>query len=174
MNTTLCTIGFAGKTAEEFFFLLTQAGVKRLIDIRENRHGQLSGFAKYPDLVFFLDQIAGIAYTWEPRLAPTPEIRKTYRTTKDWDIYEASFLQLMRERDIPRALEPLELDETLAFLCSEPGPEKCHRRLVAELLAEYSIGQGQTVEIRHLVATKCGQPRSRKKRKAGHERTPDQ
>ncbi len=59
MITTLCTIGFAGKTAEEFFSLLTQAGVKRLIDIRENRHGQLSGFAKYPDLSFFLHEIAG-------------------------------------------------------------------------------------------------------------------
>jgi len=68
MITTLCTIGFAGKTAEEFFSLLTQAGVKRLIDIRVNRHGQLSGFAKYPDLVFFLHEIAGIAYAWEPRL----------------------------------------------------------------------------------------------------------
>jgi uncharacterized protein (DUF488 family) len=167
MNTSLCTIGFAGKTAEEFFLLLAQAGVKRLIDIRENRHGQLSGFAKYPDLVFFLHRIAGIAYTWEPRLAPTPEIRNNYRTTKDWDTYEVSFLQLMRERDIPRALEPLDLDGTLAFLCSEPGPEKCHRRLVAELLAEYSRGQGHTVEIHHLVAGKDGQPRSRKKRQAG-------
>ena len=174
MNTTLCTIGFAGKTAEEFFFLLTQAGVKRLIDIRENRQGQLSGFAKYPDVVFFLDRIAGIEYTWEPRLAPTPEIRKAYRATKNWDIYEASFLQLMRERDIPRALEPLELDGALAFLCSEPGPEKCHIRLVAELFAEYSRGHGQTVEIHHLVAAKRGPPRSTKKRQAGHEGTPDQ
>ncbi len=167
MITTLCTIGFAGKTAEEFFSLLTQAGVKRLIDIRENRHGQLSGFAKYPDLSFFLHEIAGIAYAWEPRLAPTPEIRKKYRTTKDWDTYEASFLQLMRERDIPRALEPLELDGILAFLCSEPGPEKCHRRLVAELFAEYSRDQGHSVEIRHLVAGKSGQSRSKRKRQAG-------
>jgi hypothetical protein len=37
VNTTICTIGFAGKTAEEFFGLLTQAGVQKLIDIRENR-----------------------------------------------------------------------------------------------------------------------------------------
>lgn len=167
MNTTLCTIGFAGKTAEEFFSLLTQAGVKKLIDIRENRQGQLSGFAKYPDLAYFLHRIAEIAYSWEPRLAPTPEIRKTYRTTKDWDAYEASFLQLMRERDIPRALEPLELDGTPVFLCSEPGPEKCHRRLVADRLAEYLRGQGHTVEIRHLVAGRNGRPRSREKRQAG-------
>jgi len=60
MGSTICTIGFAGKTAEQFFTLLKNAGVQKLIDIRENRIGQLSGFAKYPDLAFFLDRVAGI------------------------------------------------------------------------------------------------------------------
>lgn len=137
MDVTICTIGFAGKTAEEFLALLAQAGVRKVIDVRENREGQLSGFAKYPDVAFFLNRIAGITYTYEPRLAPTPEIRKAYRATKDWGSYEASFLQLMRDRDIPQALEPLELDDTPVLLCSEPKPTKCHRRLVADLLAEY-------------------------------------
>ena len=164
MDTTLCTIGFAGKTAEQFFALLTQAGVKKLIDVRENRGGQLSGFAKYPDLAFFLRRIAGIAYAHEPRLAPSPEIRKVYRTTKDWAMYEASFLQLMRDRDIPKSLEPLELDDTTALLCSEPGPEKCHRRLVAELFAEYLRGQGHAVAVRHLAIEKPSRPGRRKEK----------
>ncbi len=165
MDTTICTIGFAGKTAEEFFSLLAQAGVRKLIDIRENREGQLSGFAKYPDLAFFLDRIAGITYAYEPRLAPTAEIRKAYRATKDWGTYEASFLQLMRDRDIPRALEPLELNDTLVLLCSEPGPAKCHRRLVAELLAEYLRSQGYTIHVLHLATEK---PRKRRRKKERH------
>jgi hypothetical protein len=37
MQYLLCTIGFAGKTAQEFFALLEEAGVERLIDIRQNR-----------------------------------------------------------------------------------------------------------------------------------------
>jgi len=164
MDTTICTIGFAGKTAEQFFALLTQAGVKKLIDIRENRGGQLSGFAKYPDLAFFLQRIAGITYAYEPRLAPSPEIRTAYRETKDWPMYESSFLQVMRDRDIPRALEPLELDGTIALLCSEPGPEKCHRRLVAELFAEHMRGQGRVVAVRHLVIEKPTRPRRRKEK----------
>ena len=166
MDTTICTIGFAGKTAEQFFSLLTQAGVKRLVDIRENRGGQLSGFAKYPDLAFFLDHIAGIAYAYEPRLAPAPEIRKVYRATKDWPMYESSFLQLMRDRDIPRTLEPLRLGGTTALLCSEPGPEKCHRRLVAELLAEHLRGMGHAVAIRHLIVEKHKQPGRKRERKS--------
>jgi len=166
MDTTICTIGFAGKTAEEFFSLLTQAGVRKLIDIRENREGQLSGFAKYPDLAFFLDRIAGITYTYEPRLAPTPEIRKAYRATKDWGAYEASFLQLMRDRDIPQTLEPLELDNTAVLLCSEPKPAKCHRRLVAELLAEYLGSQGRTIQVLHLVTEKPRKPKRKKQQQS--------
>lgn len=166
MDVTICTIGFAGKTAEEFFGLLGEAGVQKLVDIRENRGGQLSGFAKYPDLPFFLDRIGHIAYLYEPRLAPTPEIRKLYRATKDWPQYEASFLQLMRDRDIPRSLEPLKPEETLALLCSEAGPEKCHRRLVAELLAEHFRVQGHNIQVRHLVTEKRKQPRARKERKS--------
>ncbi|MGH9577927.1 MAG: hypothetical protein ACRD3R_10870, partial [Terriglobales bacterium] len=62
MGITLCTIGFAGKTAEQFFSLLAEAGVRRVVDVRENRSGQLSGYAKHPDLAFFLERIAGIEY----------------------------------------------------------------------------------------------------------------
>jgi len=150
MNIILCTIGFAGKTAEEFFRLLTEAGVQKVIDVRENRGGQLSGYAKHPDLKFFLDRVGGIAYVHEPRLAPSPEIRKAYRATHDWSQYEPAFLALMRERGIPAVLDPQGFAGTVALLCSEAGPEKCHRRLVAELCVGYWRAQGHTLEIRHL------------------------
>ncbi len=86
MHSTICTIGFAGKTAEEFFRLLQEARVKKVIDIREKRFGQLSGFAKFPDIAFFLDRVGGITYTYEPALAPSPEMRKAYRQSKDWSL----------------------------------------------------------------------------------------
>ena len=162
MDITLCTLGFAGKTAEQFFSLLTQAGVRRVVDIRENSGGQLSAFAKHPDLAFFLQRLAGIEYSHEPRLAPTPEMRKAYRASKDWPAYEAAFLQLMRERGFPGAVEVPVSGGTVALLCSEPGPEKCHRRLVADLLAEELRGKGHTVQVRHLVTEK---PRRRKRGK---------
>ena len=167
MHSTICTIGFTGKTAEEFFRLLQQAGVQKVIDIREHRIGQLSGFAKHPDVEFFLDRVAGIVYAYEPALAPSPEIREAYRQTKDWSAYESSFLQLMRERRIPEQLRAADFEGTVALLCSEPGPEKCHRRLVAELLAERWGPQGHTVEIRHLAlepVRKTPKKRSKKQR----------
>lgn len=163
MRILLCTIGFAGKTAEEFFSLLRDAGVRHLADVRQNRGGQLSGFAKHPDLAYFLDRLAGVSYEHQVLLAPTPELLKGYRKTKDWDAYEASFLALLKERGVPASLEMPPYEAPVVLLCSEPGPEKCHRRLVADSLAEFWRGQGHTVEIRHLVAAQQAPPRKKRR-----------
>jgi hypothetical protein len=101
----LCTIGFAGKTAEEFFRLLQEARVEKLIDVRLNRGGQLSGYAKHPDLEYFLQKVAHTAYSHEPRLAPTSELLDIYRDTKDWAAYETGFLALMQTRGVPQAFD---------------------------------------------------------------------
>jgi hypothetical protein len=165
MRPKLRTIGFAGKTAEEFFRLLEQGGVRTLIDVRENRIGQLSGYAKFPDIAFFLERLGGIRYRYEPALAPTPEIRNLYRETKDWPGYEAAFLALMRERGFPEGFSLEDGEGAVAFLCSEPGPERCHRRLVAELLAEHWRAQGEAGEIQHLVQPKPTRAATRRRRK---------
>jgi uncharacterized protein (DUF488 family) len=163
MQRLLCTIGFAGKTAEEFFTLLSQAGVEKLIDVRQNRGGQLSGFAKHPDLSFFLNKIAAITYTHEPLLAPPPELLKTYRKSKDWPAYESLFLGVMKDRGVPAILDTTTWPSKVALLCSEPGPEKCHRRLVADLLAAHWRERGEPVEIRHLIAARTKARKSTRK-----------
>ncbi len=161
MKRLLCTIGFTGKTAEEFFTLLSDARVQQVIDVRQNRIGQLSGFSKHPDLSFFLKKIAGIEYLHEPLLAPPPELLKTYRRTKDWPNYETDFLAAMKDRRVPATLDTSLWSSKVSLLCSEPGPEKCHRRLVADLLATHWREQGDVVEIRHLISTsqKLAKPR---------------
>ena len=166
MNSTLCTIGFTKKTAEEFFRLLQEAAVQKIIDIRENRIGQLSGFTKHPDLEFFLKRLASIAYRAEPLLAPSPDIRRAYAQTHDWKQYEGSFFRLMRERGVPERISPGEFEGCVALLCSEPTPERCHRRLVAELLSAHWNSLGHSVDIKHLVIEKPGK---RRKRPAGSD-----
>jgi uncharacterized protein (DUF488 family) len=163
MQRLLCTIGFTGKTAEEFFTLLSNAGVQQVIDIRQNRSGQLSGFSKHPDLSFFLKKIAGIEYLYEPLLAPAPELLKTYRRTKDWPSYEAEFLAAMKARGVPANVDTSSWSSRVSLLCSEPGPEKCHRRLVADLLAGYWREQGYVVEIRHLLSSRQKPAKPRRK-----------
>jgi len=155
MKSRLCTIGFTQKTAEEFFDLLQSAEVRKLVDLRENRVGQLSGFAKYPDIAYFLDRLLGIEYFHEPLFAPSPEIRDYYQATKDWNEYERSFRVLMAERDVPQAINPADYEGTVALLCSEPTADKCHRRLVGEILRDHWAAAGHDVELEHLALLKA-------------------
>jgi uncharacterized protein YeaO (DUF488 family) len=154
MTSTLFTIGFTQKTAEQFFGLLRDAAVQRIVDVRENREGQLSGFAKYPDIAFFLDRLLRVGYIYEPLLAPSPEIRQAYKATRDWQQYETSFRELMEQRNIPAKLNLAKFEGRVALLCSEPSPEKCHRRLVAEMLANHGIRLGYDFDVKHLMTTK--------------------
>ena len=168
MTSTLLTIGFAQKTAEQFFRLLQEAGAQTLLDIRENRIGQLAGFAKFPDLAFFLDRLLGIKYDYEPLLAPSAEMRKAYKATRDWQQYEDSFLKLMAERKVLERVDPSRFEGTIALLCSEPEPTQCHRRLVADLLANRLTSLGWQVDVKHLVLDRpVGRGRPKAKRTVG-------
>ena len=168
MTSTLFTIGFTKKTAEEFFRLLQEAQIGKMIDIRENRIGQLAGFAKHPDLAFFLRRVAGIDYDYQPIFAPTPEIRDAYIDSSDWEQYQKAFEQLMAERQVLDQVDPAAFEGRVALLCSESEPEKCHRRLVAEMLQRHLNSQGHEVKIQHLVSEKP--PRQAKPKKARHAR----
>jgi len=142
----LFTIGFTKKTAEKFFSMLTDAGVKRVIDIRLNNTSQLAGFAKKDDLIYFLKKIGDIDYTHKPELAPTQEIMDTFKKKKgSWEIYEKNFLALLAQRGVEDAIPKKMLDGS-CLLCSEENPQKCHRRLVAEYFRE----KWPEIEIVHL------------------------
>ena len=125
----LFTIGFAKKSASEFFSILQKDGVKRVVDIRLNNVSQLAGFTKKDDLAFFLNEIAGIKYLHVPDMAPSKEILDGYKKKNmSWVEYEKKFKIIMRERRIENILKPTELNNT-CLLCSEPKPDNCHRRL---------------------------------------------
>ena len=143
---TIFTIGFTKKSAKEFFGKLQSPCVARLVDVRLNNTSQLAGFTKRDDLKFFTETICGIRYCHMPDLAPTREILDPYKKHKgDWGVYERAFIDLMAARKIETAIRPEELDGA-CLLCSEPQPDHCHRRLVAEYLRE----KWGNVEIQHL------------------------
>jgi uncharacterized protein (DUF488 family) len=131
------SIGFTKKTAEQFFGLLKEAGIHRLLDVRLNNVSQLAGFAKRDDLRFFLRTICGADYIHEPLLAPTQEMLDGYRKRKgSWDEYAANFVALMRRRRVEERLDRSIFLVPTVLLCSEPGAERCHRRLVLEYLRD--------------------------------------
>lgn len=140
------TIGFTKKTAEQFFTRLKQPGLVRLVDARLNNVSQLAGFTKKNDLKYLLREICHIDYVHLPELAPTQEILDAYKKNGgDWITYERQFLALMAARRIEEKVDK-NLINGGCLLCSEPTPEHCHRRLVAEYLRD----KWGDIEIIHL------------------------
>lgn len=135
------TIGFTRKTAEVFFTLLREAGVEVLVDIRLHNRSQLAGFSKRGDLAWFARELAGIEYLHVPELAPTQDLFDAFKKRGgSWEDYAQGFRQLMDERGAYAAFDRELLRRNPCFLCSEPGPQRCHRRLVAEALAAREAG----------------------------------
>lgn len=140
------TIGYNQKSAEEFFNLLKQPDLERVIDVRLHNVSQLAGFTKMKDLQYFLREIDALDYLHMVELAPSETIFVAYRRRGgDWGTFERAFLSLMRERQIEKTVDRSIMDGA-CLLCGEPGPEHCHRRLVAEYLRD----EWGDVEIVHL------------------------
>ena len=143
------SIGFTQKTASQFFSLLKQHGIRRLLDVRLNNVSQLAGFAKRDDLKYFLAEICNADYIHNPDLAPTQEMLDAYKKEKHpWSEYETAFLQLVTERKIESTLDPQIFSVPTVLLCSEPTPDHCHRRLVLEYLQQN--WPHQNITIHHL------------------------
>lgn len=141
------SIGFTKKTAEQFFGILGRAGIRRLLDVRLKNASQLAGFTKRKDLEYFLREICAADYLHEPLLAPTEEMLDEYKKRKgSWEEYERRFLALLADRRVEEKLDRGIFSVPTVLLCSEPKPDRCHRRLVLEYLQE----KWSNLTIRHL------------------------
>ena len=142
------TIGFTQKGAKEFFTLLKNNHVSRVVDVRLNNISQLAGFAKRDDLKYLLSELCGADYVHVEDLAPTKDILDAYKKKViTWDVYEDKFLNLMSQRHIERTISQSLLDNG-CLLCSEHKPHHCHRRLVVEYLNRH---WDTDIEVIHLL-----------------------
>ncbi|MEH2869139.1 DUF488 family protein [Segatella copri] len=145
---TLYTIGFTKKSAEQFFELLKNNHISKLVDIRINNASQLAGFAKGKDLQYFVKQICNAPYEHIVDFAPTKDLLSKWRKEEvDWSQYTNVYLNLLQERSVIKKYGIKNFDNA-CFLCSEETPEFCHRRLLVEYLKKHST---EEVKIIHLV-----------------------
>ena len=141
------TIGFAGKTAQEFFDLLNSTDAKYMADTRLNNNSQLAGFTKKGNIEYFVQKLTSLQYVELPLLAPEKEMFRQYRKDGDWELYESRYIRLMEQRSVTETIDRSLLDDGVILLCSERTPEKCHRRLAAEYLKSNRFHR---VQISHL------------------------
>lgn len=123
------TVGYEGKTLDEFLVILLAAGVQRVVDVRELPLSRKRGFSKTALASALADH--GIEYV-HVRVAGNP-----YRDQRhDIESCLAAYREHLRMN--PEALE--EVAEALkdcraALLCVERDHALCHRSVLASRLA---------------------------------------
>ena len=144
--TRIFTIGYVGKNAQEFFTILKRTGIRKVIDVRLYNTSQLAGFTKRQDIEYLLQAIVGAKYIHLPIMAPTKQLLNDYKKRLiNWQQYKTQFKGVITQRQIEKHLVPQDIDMS-CFLCSAAKADNCHRRLVAEYLAEH----WQNISISHL------------------------
>jgi uncharacterized protein (DUF488 family) len=135
------TVGHSTRPIEELLALLIEHGVTTLVDVRRypgsRRHPQFSRDALAASL-----SDAGIEYVHEPDLGGRRSARPDSLHTA-WrveafrgyaDHMETPEFQAALDRLIRRAEK-----ETVAILCAEAVPWRCHRRLISDALVARGI-----------------------------------
>lgn len=142
----LYTIGFTKKSAKQFFGLIKEAGVKRIVDVRRRPNSQLAGFANNRDLAWFLSELCKVDYVHVAELAPSPELLDDYRKKRiDWRGYKPRFTKQMKDAEIKDRMGAI-LRPRDCLLCSEHEPNECHRSLVTK----YLVKEWGNVKVEHL------------------------
>lgn len=131
----LFTIGYEGKTLEQYINLLIINDVHLLCDVRKNAYSQKYGFSKSQ-----LEKACvgvGIKYVHIPQLGIESEFRQDLRSQKDYDnlfeFYEENTLKQNQEY-LLKVRELVDSEKRIALTCFEHNPKECHRARVAKHL----------------------------------------
>jgi uncharacterized protein (DUF488 family) len=146
----IATIGVYGFSALTFIETLVDAGVGRLLDVRQRRgvRGAQYAWANSLRLQRALSQ-ASIAYEHHRELAPTTELRHLqYREDERTGVgkrtravlapeYRRRYTaEILDRADLDGLVASLPVDVLVVLLCVEREPSACHRSLIAARLAE--------------------------------------
>jgi len=134
------TIGYEKRSIDELIWLLQARHVKRVVDVRLSPASRRPDFAK-KRLSASLEA-AGIAYEHRAGLGNPPAIREVY-LSGDAEGGHRQFREHLKN-GASAALDELAdslCEETVALLCLERDPYRCHRSVVASVAAERLPGE---------------------------------
>jgi uncharacterized protein (DUF488 family) len=128
----LFTIGYEGKTPDEFLSQLREAGVELVIDVRAIAASRRPGFSKTALAASVREQ--GVDYV-HFRALGTPaagrQAARKGRTTEMRRIYAGQLETPEAELALEQALEAAS-EHRAALLCYEADAAGCHRTMLAE------------------------------------------
>jgi len=129
------TIGYEATTMGEFLAALSDAGVKRVIDVRALPLSRRPGFSKTP-LKAALAEV-GIDYVHLKALGTPADGRTAARAGKQADLERiyAGQLELPEAMVQAEQMRELATEVPSALLCFEREPAQCHRSLLLAAVA---------------------------------------
>lgn len=129
---TIASVGYEGRSADDLLGALVGAGVGAVVDVRENAISRKPGLSKRA--LAELCRASGIEYLHEPSLGNPRENRDDFRAgvATSRSAYEQHLNAT--GADALRRVVSILRDRTVALLCFEADHSSCHRSIVADHL----------------------------------------
>jgi uncharacterized protein (DUF488 family) len=134
---TIYTIGHSTRTIEQFIALLKAHNIEELVDVRtipKSRHNPQFGSEELADSL----QQAGIAYKHLAKLGGLRHASKDSINLGWQNTSFRGFADYMATPEFRAGLDELQaiaVKKTVAIMCAEAVPWRCHRSLIADALA---------------------------------------
>lgn len=133
---TLYTVGHSTHTSDDFLALLKAHGIQEVVDVRtipKSRHNPQFGQESLTPAL----QEAGIAYRHLPKLGGLRHSTKESPNTGWRNLSFRGYADYMATPSFHEGLSELETlaqQKTVAIMCAEAVPWRCHRSLIADAL----------------------------------------
>ncbi len=144
----LFTIGYEGRSLENYLNALIKNGVKMLVDVRNNPVSMKPGFSKY-QLEKYCENLE-MEYRHYPEVGIASKMRKELRHQADYDRLFAIYREQVLVSTVPIQEELWKLLKDyrrFALTCFENESYKCHRSHLAEAISRLS---GFHCEVKHI------------------------
>ncbi|MDR1165928.1 MAG: DUF488 domain-containing protein [Deltaproteobacteria bacterium] len=130
----LFTIGYEGKSVDEFINALILNDVRLLIDVRRNPRSRKFGFSR--DKIRIFIETVGIGYAHLPELGVESDKRRSLKTPEDRQALLSDYKNSLQNNDesLKNIYELLKDNGRVALACYELNPEMCHRSVIHDSL----------------------------------------
>ncbi|WP_353937362.1 DUF488 domain-containing protein [Mesorhizobium liriopis] len=141
----LFTIGYEGSTVDDFLAVLTEVGVRHLVDVRDLPSSRKAGFSKNS----LRDRLVstGIQYSHVKVLGDPREGRLAARAG-DKNRFERIFREHISNLEASAAIRSLANEDSqnsICLMCFERDHKFCHRQILCEEILSLSA-----MPVRHL------------------------
>ncbi|WP_296756427.1 DUF488 family protein [Roseiflexus sp.] len=147
-RTVLFTIGYEGRSLENYLNALIRNGIRVLVDVRNNPVSRKPGFSKRQ-----LERICrnvDIEYRHFPDVGIAPELRKGLKLQEDYDELFGAYRREVLPATVSTQQEILNILQQyrrIALTCFEAQSQRCHRYHLAEAISKLP---GFAYEVEHL------------------------